>query len=96
MDATVYQLDAYRQTRVPGNTFGKHIARTRRKQGLTQEQLGSRIGYDRSVVSRWETSSLEVRPAEAAALAGAMGEPGLLTRYCSECPCTVYNPQSAA
>ncbi|OPY59131.1 MAG: helix-turn-helix protein [Pelotomaculum sp. PtaU1.Bin035] len=87
----IYQLDAFRTAKATGDRFlprfdfGKYLAQTRKKQGLTQEQLGNRIDYDRSMVSRWETSALEVRPAEAAALAKAMGEPNLLTHYCSEC-----------
>lgn len=97
MDAKVVQLDDCRKVK----GFWKYLKRYRRKQGLTQDQLGARIGYDRSVISRWETSSLPVRPKEAAVLASAMGEPGLLAKYCAECPVSaayneLFGPNSAA
>lgn len=34
---------------------GKRIAELRRKQGLTQEQLGQLLGTTRQAVSKWES-----------------------------------------
>lgn len=34
--------------------LGKNIKSMRRKRGLTQEELGKRIGVEKSAVSRWE------------------------------------------
>mgnify|MGYP002564482177 CR=1 FL=1 len=36
-------------------TFGENLIRLRRQQGLSQEQLGMRIGVSRQTVSKWET-----------------------------------------
>ena len=35
-------------------TFGENLIRLRRQQGLSQEQLGMRIGVSRQTVSKWE------------------------------------------
>lgn len=37
--------------------IGKFIAELRKKNGLTQEQLGERIGVTNKTISRWETGS---------------------------------------
>ena len=37
--------------------IGKHIALLRRQAGLTQENLGERIGVTNKTISRWETGS---------------------------------------
>ena len=34
--------------------LGKNIKEMRRKKGLTQEELGKRIGVEKSAISRWE------------------------------------------
>lgn len=37
--------------------IGKFIAELRKEQGLTQEQLGEKIGVTNKTVSRWETGT---------------------------------------
>lgn len=44
--------------------IGKFIAKLRKKQGLTQEQLGEKIGVTNKTVSRWETG-VYLPPADA-------------------------------
>ena len=44
--------------------IGKFIARLRKEQGLTQEQLGEKIGVTNKTVSRWEMGSY-LPPADA-------------------------------
>lgn len=36
-------------------TIGKFIAKKRKKQNLTQEQLAERLGISNKTVSKWET-----------------------------------------
>ena len=35
--------------------IGRFIARLRKERGMTQEQLGERLGVSQRTVSRWET-----------------------------------------
>ena len=44
--------------------IGKFIAELRKKQGLTQEQLGENIGVTNKTISRWETGNY-LPPADA-------------------------------
>ena len=44
--------------------IGKFIAKLRKEQGLTQEQLGEKIGVTNKTVSRWETG-VYLPPADA-------------------------------
>ena len=44
--------------------IGKFIAKLRKEQGLTQEQLGEKIGVTNKTVSRWETGAY-LPPADA-------------------------------
>ena len=44
--------------------IGKFIAKLRKEQGLTQEQLGEKIGVTNKTVSRWETGTY-LPPADA-------------------------------
>ncbi len=44
--------------------IGSFIADLRKEQGLTQEQLGEKIGVTNKTVSRWETGTY-LPPAEA-------------------------------
>ncbi len=37
-------------------TLGERIALARKKAGLSQEQLGDRLGVSRQAVSKWESS----------------------------------------
>ncbi|MGB9903492.1 MAG: helix-turn-helix domain-containing protein [Desulfotomaculales bacterium] len=84
----VIDLDRYRKTRRLSESisFGEWVAIARKNQGLTQEQLGDRIGYSQPVVSRMETGALDIWPDDAAAIAEALNNPDLLEKYCSRCP----------
>ncbi len=84
----VIDLDRYRKTRRLAESlpFGEWVSIDRKNQGLTQEQLGDRIGYSQSAVSRMETGALEVWPNDAASIAVALNSPGLLEKYCGQCP----------
>lgn len=83
----VISLEKYRQTRklrasveIP---LGERIQIARKNQGLTQEELGWKIGYSQSAVSRMETGAVEISPREIAAIAKALGNRELLEYYCS-------------
>lgn len=57
----VISLDRYRRTRSVGLAipFGERVANARKDQGLTQDQLGERIGYTQKAgvkTMRWGTS----------------------------------------
>lgn len=53
--------------------IGKFIAELRKKQGLTQEQLGEELGVSNKTVSRWETG-VYLPPAESLlAMSGLFG-----------------------
>lgn len=44
-------------------TIGKFIAKKRKEQNLTQEQLAERLGISNKTVSKWETGSLSKKVA---------------------------------
>ena len=84
-------INKYRKTRrvslsIP---FGEHVANARNDQGVTQEQLGDRVGYSQSIVSRQETGKLEYTPRDAAAVALVLGKRSLLEHYCNNCPASL-------
>ena len=66
--------------------LGALVADARRDQGLSQTILGERVGFSQSVVSRMETGGVHIEPEVIAAIAGALGSPGLLNEYCNHCP----------
>ncbi|MGB9804087.1 helix-turn-helix domain-containing protein [Desulfofundulus sp.] len=86
----VISLEKYRKTRQLRAsveiTIGERVAIARKDQGLTQEELGWRVGYSQSVISRMETGAAEITPGDMAAIAKALGNPALLETYCSTCP----------
>jgi transcriptional regulator with XRE-family HTH domain len=86
----VISLDKYRKTRkiqasieIP---IGERVAIARKNQGMTQEALGTRIGYSQSTISRMECGEIEIHPQDIAAIAQALGTPELLESFCSSCP----------
>lgn len=44
------------------------IRRARQACGMTQQELGDRVGVSKATVSKWETGDGEPQPAEAVAL----------------------------
>jgi predicted transcriptional regulator len=86
----VISLEKYRQTRkvrasveIP---LGEQIQIARKNQGLTQEELGWRVGYSQSVISRMETGAVEITPGDMATIAQVLANPELLEHYCAACP----------
>ena len=60
----VVDLARYRKARrlLESISFGEWIAIARKNQGLTQAQLGERVGYSQPVISRMETGVLDIWP----------------------------------
>ena len=54
-------------------TFGENLIRLRRQQGLSQEQLGMRIGVSRQTVSKWELNDTTPEMEKLIALADLFG-----------------------
>jgi len=84
----VVDLARYRKARrlLESISFGEWIAIARKNQGLTQAQLGERVGYSQPVISRMETGVLDIWPDDAASIAVALNNPELLHKYCNQCP----------
>ncbi|MFF6993450.1 helix-turn-helix domain-containing protein [Streptomyces sp. NPDC008313] len=70
-----------RSSRLPPEwaEFGEELRYHRRRAGLTQQQLGMRVGYHHSVISKWESGAREVPAAALALLEQALGTGGRLT-----------------
>ncbi|MFF9059048.1 helix-turn-helix domain-containing protein [Streptomyces sp. NPDC014882] len=49
-------------TAAPWAEFGQQLKHLRRRRGLTQRQLGRRVGYHHSLISRWESGTREPAP----------------------------------
>ncbi|MFA5383959.1 MAG: helix-turn-helix transcriptional regulator [Eubacteriales bacterium] len=83
----VYDLGKYRSTRkvVDSIIYGEWVSIARKDQGMTQEELGDRIGYSQSIVSRMESGKLDICPGDSANIAVALNNVGLLRRYCQQC-----------
>ena len=84
----VYDLERYRHTRNANESiiYGEWVSIARKNQGMTQGELGDRIGYSQSIVSRMETGKLDIWPEDAASIAVALNNSVLLKRYCQQCP----------
>ena len=54
-------------------TFGEQLAAMRKAKGLSQDQLGQRTGYDKRVISRYETGRTLPSIEAARTLAEALG-----------------------
>ena len=53
--------------------YGEALRRLRRQRGITQAELGERIGASRSRVSKWERGAVVLRVATAEDAVGALG-----------------------
>ena len=67
-------------------TLGERITLARKKAGLSQEQLGDRLGVSRQAVSKWESSQANPDVAYVAELCRICGAIVTgLDRYCPQC-----------
>lgn len=84
----VYNLSRYRDTRKVSDSifYGEWVSIARKNQGMTQEELGDRIGYSQSIVSRMETGKMDIGSDDAACISVALNNSGLLKRFCQQCP----------
>lgn len=55
--------------------IGDRIRTTRRHAGLSQVQLGERVGRDHKTIHRWETAATEPTLTDLLLLADALGVP---------------------
>ena len=55
--------------------FGDELARIRRQQGITQEQLAERLGISQLAIDQWERGTRRLEPWEIVPLARALGSP---------------------
>jgi len=53
--------------------FGERLAEARERAGLTQQQLGERLGVDQRVITYWERVPVALRAEQLAELADALG-----------------------
>ncbi|MCP9985378.1 helix-turn-helix domain-containing protein [Streptomyces sudanensis] len=63
----------------PWAEFGERLKHLRRRSGLTQRQLGQRVGYGHSLVSRWESGTREPTRGAVDALERALNAGGALS-----------------
>ncbi|MGW4102105.1 helix-turn-helix domain-containing protein [Streptomyces sp. NPDC004976] len=63
----------------PWAEFGEHLQYYRRRAGLTQRQLGHRVGYDHSVISKWESGAREPSAGVVESLERMLGAHGALS-----------------
>ena len=84
----VIALNKFRQHQVSKSSIsvGEWVSIARKNQGLTQEVLGEAIGCSQALISRMETGQAAICPDDIAAIAGALGDSGLLERFCAQCP----------
>lgn len=54
-------------------TLGQRISEYRKKLGVSQEELGARLGVSRQAVSKWETGAADPSTANLLALAKLYG-----------------------
>jgi len=90
VNQVVVSLDRFRATKNIQTSLeislGEQISITRRNQGLSQEDLGRRVGYSQSAISRIESGDVQTDATCVALIAGALGSERLLTAYCQRCP----------
>ncbi|MFF1277548.1 multiprotein-bridging factor 1 family protein [Streptomyces marokkonensis] len=63
----------------PWAEFGEQLRYYRRRAGLTQRQLGHRVGYDHSVISKWESGVREPSAGVVESLERVLGARGALS-----------------
>lgn len=90
-------LDKYRKTckfsKSIDISLGEWVMIARQDQGLTQEGLGRAVGCSQALISQWETGKIAITPSDIANIARALNNPGLLQKYCAQCPVAVAMQQ---
>ncbi|MGV9557183.1 helix-turn-helix domain-containing protein [Streptomyces sp. NPDC003401] len=66
-------------TAAPWAEFGQRLKHLRRRRGLTQQQLGQRVGYHHSLISRWESGTREPAPGAVDSLERILDADGVLS-----------------
>lgn len=56
-------------------TLGKVIQTARKQTGITQVELGEKLGVSGSMIGQWENDLRNPKPATVGRIAGALGEP---------------------
>ena len=56
-------------------TLGKVIQTARKQTGMTQVELGEKLGVSGSMIGQWENDLRNPKPATVGRIAGALGEP---------------------
>ncbi|KPC81793.1 MULTISPECIES: helix-turn-helix domain-containing protein [Streptomyces] len=67
------------ETAAPWAEFGQQLKCLRRRAGLTQRQLGQRVGYHHSLISRWESGTREPMPGAVDCLERVLDAHGVLS-----------------
>jgi transcriptional regulator with XRE-family HTH domain len=61
-----------RPSTLPRTGFGKRVATARESAGLTQTQLGEKLGLSQRAIAHWERGTTALRPDQLEALAKAI------------------------
>lgn len=74
----------YVESRDPWSAFGRRLRAARRSAGMTQAQLGARVGYHHTLISKLESGQREPGPGIAQRLDEQLATGGLLSRHLAE------------
>ena len=66
-------MPAGRPAKRKRTSLGQRVAEAREKAGLTQTELGQKIGVSQRVIANWERKPVALRAEQLAALADALG-----------------------
>ncbi|MFF3288743.1 multiprotein-bridging factor 1 family protein [Streptomyces sp. NPDC003023] len=70
----------------PWAEFGEQLKHHRRRAGLTQQQLGQRVGYHHSLISKWESGTREPAGGAVESLERVLGADGALSPLVAPSP----------
>jgi len=66
-------MTAGRPGKKPRTEFGTRLAKARQDAGLSQAELGARVGVQQRTVARWERETVAISTKQLAVLAEALG-----------------------
>ena len=66
-------MPAGRPTKRPRAAFGACLLKARRQAGLSQEQLGAKVGVSQRTIAYWEREPVALRAEQVSALADVLG-----------------------